>query len=132
MRDDLPARAEPLSYRSTPFEVEGVIDGLTVRARTVGGGLVMDTLVRERAELLVDLGEVFALPGEPVCYSASLSGGDMATLLTVLRAFDHIQSFTADFDQLPVTVDTDIGYVPRPASASASASAPRPQQGSSR
>jgi hypothetical protein len=104
MRVDPPMPAEPMSYRTTPFEVEGVIDGVVVRARTVGGGLVMDTLVRERAELLVDLGEVFALPDGPARYVASLSGGGMATLLTVLRAFDHIRSVTADFERLPITV----------------------------
>ena len=75
MRDDRAERAEPVSFRSAIFEAEGTIDDVPVRARTIGGGLVMDTLVRQRAERLVELGEVFALSGEPVRYAASLSGG---------------------------------------------------------
>lgn len=107
MRDDRAERAEPVSFRSAIFEAEGTIDDVPVRARTIGGGLVMDTLVRQRAERLVELGEVFALSGEPVRYAASLSGGDMATLLTVLRSFDHIRSFTADFERPAFASDID-------------------------
>ena len=106
MRDDPAEGAAPVSFRSAIFEARGVIGGVAVQARTIGGGLVMDTLVRQRAERLVELGEVFALPGEPVRCTASLSGGDMATLLTVLRSFDHIQSFTADFERPAFASDT--------------------------
>ena len=71
------------------LQVQGLIDGQPVAATVTGGRLICDPALRARAELLVDLQEVFSdAEGRPR-YVASLEGPEVAVALTLLRACDR-------------------------------------------
>ena len=72
------------------FQVEGFIDGQPVAATLTRGRLVCDPALRTRAELLVDLGEVFCDDAGRPRYVASLDGPEVAVALTLLRACDRV------------------------------------------
>jgi hypothetical protein len=72
------------------FQVQGLIDGQPVAATLTGGRLLCDPALRARAELLVDLQEVFSDEEDRPRYVASLEGPDVAVALTLLRACDRV------------------------------------------
>ena len=72
------------------FQVQGLIDGQPVAATLTGGGLLCDPPLRARAELLVDLQEVFSDEQGRPRYVASLEGPEVAVALTLLRACDPV------------------------------------------
>ena len=87
-------RAATTGQDGTPildgFQVQGLIDGQPVGATVTGGRLLCDPPLRARAELLVDLQEVFSdAEGRPR-YVASLEGPEVAVALTLLRACDRV------------------------------------------
>jgi hypothetical protein len=71
------------------FQVQGLIDGQPVAATLTRGRLVCDPALRARAELLVDLHEVFSDEQGRPRYVASLEGPEVAVALTLLRACDR-------------------------------------------
>jgi hypothetical protein len=71
------------------FQVQGLIDGQPVAATVTGGRLICDPALRARAELLVDLHEVFSDDKGRPRYVASLEGPEVAVALTLLRACDR-------------------------------------------
>jgi hypothetical protein len=72
------------------FQVEGLLDGQPVTATWTRGRLACDPALRDRAELLVDLGEEFSdAEGRPR-YAASLDGPAVAVALTLVRACDRV------------------------------------------
>jgi hypothetical protein len=81
------------------FEVEGLIDGHPVGATLTRGHLACDPALWVRAQLLVDLGEVFSDEAGCPRYVASLDGPDVAVALTLLRACDRVIGFS-----LPIPV----------------------------
>ena len=87
-------RAATTGQDGTPildgFQVQGLIDGQPVGATLTGGRLVCDPALRARAELLVDLQEVFSDEEDRPRYVASLEGPDVAVALTLLRACDRV------------------------------------------
>jgi hypothetical protein len=76
------------------FEVEGLIDGQPVGATLTRGQLACDPALWVRAQLLVDLGEVFSDEAGCPRYVASLDGPDVAVALTLLRACDRVVGFS--------------------------------------
>jgi hypothetical protein len=76
------------------FEVNGLIDGQPVGATWSRGRLVCDPALWDRAQLLVDLHEVFSDEAGRPCYVASLEGPDVAVALTLLRACDRVVGFS--------------------------------------
>jgi hypothetical protein len=80
--------------RLDEFEVNGLIDGQPVGATWIQGRLVCDPALRDRAQLLVDLDEVFSDDAGRPCYVASLEGPDVAVALTLLRACDRLAGFS--------------------------------------
>jgi hypothetical protein len=76
------------------FEVEGLIDGQPVGATLTRGHLACDPALWVRAQLLVDLGEVFSDEAGCPRYVASLDGPDVAVALTLLRACDRVVGFS--------------------------------------
>ena len=76
------------------FQVQGLIDGQPVGATLTCGRLVCDPALRARAELLVDLHEVFSDEAGRPRYVASLTGPDVAVALTLLRACDRVAGFS--------------------------------------
>jgi hypothetical protein len=72
------------------FQVQGLIDGQPVAATVTGGRLICDPALRARAELLVDLHEVFSDDKGRPRYVASLEGPEVAVALTLLRACDPV------------------------------------------
>ena len=95
-----PARTAPVTPTPVPlplaggFVVTGEVDGRPAVARwSPSGGLICPAAVRDRAELVVALGETFGagIDGrEPVV--AALDGDATAALLTVMRAFSRLTS----------------------------------------
>jgi hypothetical protein len=72
------------------FQVQGLIDGQPVGATLTCGRLICDPALRARAELLVDLQEVFSDEEGRPRYVASLEGPEVAVALTLLRACDRV------------------------------------------
>ena len=72
------------------FQVEGLLDGQPVAAGWAWGRLACDPVLRARAELLVDLGEVFFDHEGRPRYQASLDGPALAVALTLVRACDRV------------------------------------------
>jgi hypothetical protein len=72
------------------FQVQGLIDGQPVAATLTRGRLICDPALRARADLLVDLQEVFSDEEGRPRYVASLEGPDVAVALTLLRACDRV------------------------------------------
>ncbi len=68
------------------FEVEGLIDGVTVRASLGPDGLSCDPLLRSYAELAVAMGDTFTC-GRRVL-PASLEGSAGQVLLTLVRCME--------------------------------------------
>jgi hypothetical protein len=71
------------------FQVQGLIDGQPVAATLTRGRLICAPALRARAELLVDLQEVFSDEQGRPRYVASLEGPEVAVALTLLRACDR-------------------------------------------
>jgi hypothetical protein len=76
------------------FQVQGLIDGQPVAATVTRGRLLCDPALRVRAELLVDLQEVFRDEEGRPRYVASLEGPDVVVALTLLRACDPVAGFS--------------------------------------
>jgi hypothetical protein len=76
------------------FQVQGLIDGQQVAATLTRGRLICDPALRARADLLVDLEEVFSDEEGRPRYVASLEGPDVAVALTLLRACDRVAGFS--------------------------------------
>jgi hypothetical protein len=72
------------------FQLHGLIDGQPVAATLTRGRLICDPALRARAELLVDLHEVFSDEQGRPRYGASLEGPEVAVALTLLRACDPV------------------------------------------
>jgi hypothetical protein len=72
------------------FQVQGLIDGQPVAATLTRGRLICDPALRARADLLVDLQEVFSDEEGRPRYVASLEGPEVAVALTLLRACDRM------------------------------------------
>jgi hypothetical protein len=72
------------------FQVQGLIDGQPVAATLTRGHLICAPALRARAELLVDLQEVFSDEQGRPRYGASLEGPEVAVALTLLRACDPV------------------------------------------
>jgi hypothetical protein len=72
------------------FRVQGLIDGQPVAATLTRGRLICDPALRARADLLVDLQEVFSDEEGRPRYVASLEGPEVAVALTLLRACDRV------------------------------------------
>ena len=68
------------------FEVEGLIDGVVVRASFAPGGLCCDRLLRSYAELAVALGDTFTCGRKAL--PASLDGSPGQVLLTLVRCME--------------------------------------------
>jgi hypothetical protein len=74
------------------FQIRGVVDGVTAQARWSKFGLECTPALRQRAEIIVALGDTFDLgDGRPVV-RASLDGPLTAVLPTVTRAFSTVTS----------------------------------------
>jgi hypothetical protein len=71
-----------------------MIDGQPVVATWTQGRLVCDPALLDRAELLIDLQEVFCDEAGRPRYVASLDGPDIAVALTLLRACDRVAGFS--------------------------------------
>jgi hypothetical protein len=78
------------------FAVEGVLDGQVVRACWAQGQLTCDRALRERAMLLVDLGDELTTDDPPRRFVASLQAPAIAVALTLMRACDRVLAVTLD------------------------------------
>jgi len=78
------------------FTLEGLVDGEPVSARWANGTLQCDPPLRERALLLVDMGEEFVYPDSPRCLAATLDGRPVAVALTLIRACNRVVAFEVD------------------------------------
>jgi hypothetical protein len=76
--------------RSISFVVQGEIDGRPVAARWVDGELHCDADVRDRADLVVAMGERFGHGAHEI--TASVDDDFGAALLTVVRSLSRIRS----------------------------------------
>lgn len=72
------------------FHIEGVVDGATVWADWSPSGLAACPTLRQRAELVVALGDRIGGPGQegPAC----LDEGPTSALLTLMRACDRVRT----------------------------------------
>jgi hypothetical protein len=80
------------------FTVEGLVDGRAVSARWSRGRLRCNERLRQRALLLVDLGEELIYTDPPRRFAATLEGMPVAIALTLLRACDRVTAFQIDLD----------------------------------
>lgn len=83
------------------FHLEGLVDGSAVWADWTPGGLATCLPLRQRADLVVALGDSIGDPGLEV--PACLDGSPTSALLTLMRACDrvcsvslHIRSLASD------------------------------------
>ena len=88
------ANGQPGTSSLDGFQVQGLIDGQPVGATLTRGRLICDPALRARAELLVDLQEVFSDEEGRPRHVASLAGPDVAVALTLLRACDRVTGFS--------------------------------------
>jgi hypothetical protein len=81
------------------FRVYGVIDGETVEARWDPDRFRLGEChpkVRQRAEVVVAIGDSFDCPGSEVPRPATIDDDAAATLLTVVRAIDRVTAIELD------------------------------------
>lgn len=72
------------------FHLEGVVEGAVVWADWTPGGLTTGLPLRQRADLVVALGDRIGCPGQEVV--ACLDGTPTSALLTLMRACDRVRS----------------------------------------
>jgi hypothetical protein len=89
------------------FGVEGLLDGQPVAAAWSRGRLACDPALRARAELLVDLGEVFFDDQGQPRYQASLNGPALAVALTLVRACDRVTTLALGVPRPPGAAEQD-------------------------
>jgi len=80
------------------FALESLVDGEAFSARWVAGGaLECDRPLRDRAQIVVAMGETFETSsgGRKVC--AKLDGTPVAALLTLMRASSRVLSFQFEY-----------------------------------
>ena len=78
------------------FTVEGVVDGRPVSAHWSGARLRCDEPLRQRALLLIHLGEELIYTDPPRRFAATLDGRPVAIALTLMRACDRVTAFQVD------------------------------------
>jgi hypothetical protein len=84
------ARSE--SHWVEGFRIEGVVDDVPAHAVWSDGGLECSPALRQRAEIVVALGETFDPGRGRPALDASLDGPLTAVLPTVMRAFSRVTS----------------------------------------
>jgi len=93
-----PARAPraPLDALVRSFTVHGELAGRPVQAEWRGGALTGDDRLLTHAQLLVDLGAVFANADPPARVEATLTGEPAAVMLTLAHACDVVASVESE------------------------------------
>lgn len=76
-------------HRGELFDLEGLVAGEPARARWTHGCLVITAQLRCRAEAIVQEGHKFG-GDDLTVVPASLDGGPLPALLTLIRAFDQV------------------------------------------
>jgi hypothetical protein len=81
------ACARDIPLRVGDFRIEGVLeDGAPAAAYRIRGRLDCDDALRERAELVVAMGDRFSIEGVDSSFEAALDGEPLAVALTLARA----------------------------------------------
>ena len=86
----------PLDALVRSFTVQGELAGRPVQAEWRNGCLTGDVRLLTHAQLLVDLGAVFANADPPARVEATLTGEPAAVMLTVAHACDVVTSVESE------------------------------------